>query len=371
MQTASLFGDGWGALVGVLPKDLDLDALALATGALVRRRGVPNASALLRLALMRGPGGLSLRATASWAALNGVARLTDPSLNDRLHGAEGFLEAILTRLLADKGARPRGRWPGRCVRVADGSCISEPGSTGTDWRLHAVYDLERAGFSHVELTDGRGGEALDRGTPIAGEIRIADRGYGQAKTLRRFMTTGHDGGDVDYVVRLRWSALRLIGVDGRPFAIIPHLRALPAGLITSDTLVRIDDGSQQPAMPARLIVARKPPEAAEAERKRLRQAASRKQKRLDERSLIAAEFMMLATSLPEDAYPAEEVLAMYRLRWQIELAFKRLKSILHIDQLPCHTPQGVRSWLYAHLILAVVIDDLSQDFLGSSPCGAA
>lgn len=368
MQTASLLGDGWGAFVGALPQDLDLDAVARATGALVRRRGVPSASALLRLALMRGPGGLSLRATAGWAALNGVANLTDPSLNDRLHGADGFLEAILSRLLADKAARPHGRWPGRCIRVADGTCISVPGSTGTDWRLHAVYDLERGGFSHVELTDGHGGEALDRGPAVAGEIRIADRGYGRARMLRGFMATGPDGGDVDYVVRLRWSALRLIDIDGRPFEIMRHLQELPAGSSISDTLVWIDDGSQQSALPARLIVTRKTPEAAEAERKRLRRAASRKQKRLDRRSLIAAEYMMLATSLPQEAYPATDVLAMYRLRWQIELAFKRLKSILHVDQLPCHTPRGVRSWLYAHLILALVIDKLSQDFLASSPC---
>ena len=56
-----------------------------------------------------------------------------------------------------------------------------------------------------------------------------------------------------------------------------------------------------------------------------------------------------------------------RLRWQIELAFKRLKSLLHIDRLPTWTERGSRSWLYAHLILALLCDDLSQDFLESSP----
>jgi IS4 transposase len=55
------------------------------------------------------------------------------------------------------------------------------------------------------------------------------------------------------------------------------------------------------------------------------------------------------------------------LRWQIELAFKRLKSLLHIDKLPTRTEQTSRSWLYAHLILALLCDDVSQDFLESSP----
>ena len=54
---------------------------------------------------------------------------------------------------------------------------------------------------------------------------------------------------------------------------------------------------------------------------------------------------------------------MYRLRWQIELAFKRLKSLLNIDRLPARTEKGARSWIYAHLILAIATDNCSQDFL--------
>jgi len=109
---------------------------------------------------------------------------------------------------------------------------------------------------------------------------------------------------------------------------------------------------------------------------------------LDPRSLIAAGFVILATSLaaadyPADqvlagrpsagrqtkCWPADQVLAVYRLRWQIELAFKRLKSLLHIDKLPSVTERGARPWLYAHLILALLCDELSQDFLESFPSG--
>ena len=80
---------------------------------------------------------------------------------------------------------------------------------------------------------------------------------------------------------------------------------------------------------------------------------------------------MLGTSLPAEHYPAAELLTAYRLRWQIELAFKRLKSLLHIDKLPARTELGARSWLYPHLILALSCDDLSQDFLESFPSGPA
>jgi len=120
-------------------------------------------------------------------------------------------------------------------------------------------------------------------------------------------------------------------------------------------------------LPLRMIIRRKTQEATEATRKELFREASRKQKTLDLRSLVAAEFVILATSLPLAGYPAEEVLAVYRLRWQIELAFKRLKSLLHMDRIPTRTELASRSWLTTHLIFALLCDDLSQQMLESSP----
>jgi IS4 transposase len=116
-----------------------------------------------------------------------------------------------------------------------------------------------------------------------------------------------------------------------------------------------------------VIVQRKTPEATEAARNKLRREASRKQKVPDPRSLVAAEYIILATSLPAEGYPAEDVLAVYRLRWQIELAFKRLKSLLRMDRIQTRTERASRSWLTAHLITALLCDHLSQEYLESSP----
>ena len=49
------------------------------------------------------------------------------------------------------------------------------------------------------------------------------------------------------------------------------------------------------------------------------------------------------------------------------LVFKRLKSLLHLDRLPTRTEAGSRSWLYAHLIMLLLTQDICQDFLESSP----
>jgi lambda repressor-like predicted transcriptional regulator len=361
-------GDDWSGLLARLTSSIDLDALAKETRALVRRRGVPDAASLLRLALARGPGGMSLREAAGWAHLAGVAQLTDASLNDRLHQSCDFLAAIVANLLKKKVGGVLPRWPGRYLRVSDGSCISKPASRGTDWRVHGVYDLGAGGFSHLELTDKHGGEALNRGAGIAGEIRIADRGYSAAKAICGYMASVTQEQGADYVVRLRWSSLRLRKPCGEKFDLIAHLRKMPKEQATDEVRVMIEGAGA--AMPTRIVIARKPPQAAQATCERLKREASKSGKKLDDRSLIAAEFVMLATSLAQDAYPVAEILAMYRLRWQIELAFKRLKSLLRIDCLPAKTEKGGRSWIYAHLILAIATDECSQDFLESSPWGS-
>ena len=364
-NTASLPSDQFDSLLHQLPGTVDLDQIARQTKAIERQREIGSGADLLRLALARGPGGLSLSETAAWATMLGLAKMSYPAVKKRLDKAVEFLDAVMACQLADKAPGAAVRWAGRILRNADGSCFRERGSKTTSWRLHAVYDLGRGGFSQLELTDKHGAEAIERGAPIPGEIRIGDRNFARAASLHRFRQEGAN--QADFIVRVGWNAFSLIRPDGSDFDLITHLGTLPAELAPHEVILRARVGVLDPPLPLRLIVRRKTPETTEAARNKLRAEASRKQKVLDPRSLIAAEFMILATSLPAEGYPAEEVLAVYRLRWQIELAFKRLKSLLRMDRIPTRTERASRSWLTAHLILALLCDDLSQEFLESSP----
>lgn len=70
---------------------------------------------------------------------------------------------------------------------------------------------------------------------------------------------------------------------------------------------------------------------------------------------MAAGFLIVATSLCAGLYPAGAVLAVYRLRWQIELAFKRFKSLPHIDRLPARIPSLWRVRSTTTLLLAMLV----------------
>jgi hypothetical protein len=366
MLQASLEGvDPYQSVLARLPADLDVETLARETKALTRRRGLQSGTALLRLAIAWSCGGQSMQEVAAWATEQGVAELTEEALLQRLHGAGAFLQAVSESLLPGIGARPS--WQGRVFRIADSTSLSERASKGTDWRVHAVYDLGRGGFSHLEVTDQHGAEALDRGKPVAGEVRVGDRGFANAPAWQRYLQACPE--DVDFIVRMRWNTIRLCDASGTCFDLIGWLRSRSAAAEIDEVIAWAQAGRGHKPTEIRLIARRKSPEDIEKAHKALRQRASRKQTNLDPRSLIAAEYLVLATSLSAEAFPAAEVLSAYRLRWQIELAFKRLKSLMQIDKIPTRTEAGTRCWLYGHLIVALLCEDFSQDLLDSFPSG--
>jgi hypothetical protein len=372
---ASPLDSDWLDILSRLPPDLDLNQLARDTLAIQRVRGIADAVDLLRLGLARGPGGKTLKQTAAWAYMSGIAELSAPSLSDRLHQSVSFFAALTSRLLVVGRAAKPAVWRGRCLHLCDGSTLSQPGSKGTDWRIHATYDLGSGGFSHLELTDGRGAEALTRAVCDDGGVMIADRGYAKAGEMAAFRTGSGDR-PRDFIVRTGWNMLRLENPDDTPFDLIGVLRQMEQAPLPDPlneprewTLTALyGRGKKIKRLPIRLMILPLPPEKAEIARKKIRRSANKRQYKTDARSNLAAGFMMLATSLPPDI-PANEICAVYRLRWQIELAFKRLKSLIRIDRLPTRTEAGSLSWLYPHLILALLTDDICQEILESSPSG--
>ena len=215
----------WLDVVSRLPPDLDLNRLARDTRAIQRVRSITDATDLLRLGLARGPGGKTLKQTAAWARMSGVAELSAPSLADRLCQSVSFFAAVTNRLLAAGRSASPSIWHGRCLHLCDGSSLSQRGSTGTDWRIHATYDLGSGGFSQLELTDGKGAEALSRAVCDDGGVMIADRGYAKAGEMAAFRT-GSGGRPRDFIVRTGWNMLRLEKPDGKPFDLTGVLRQM-------------------------------------------------------------------------------------------------------------------------------------------------
>lgn len=352
---------GWKQLLGRLGSTEELEASAKASGALVRRREIKRAEDLLRLALAYGPCGMSLRTAAAWAGTMGVGDLSDVAALKRLRGSAAWLQQIVGGLLARR-LSCRSVAGGRIVRLVDGTTISERGSDRADWRLHYSYDPRGGRTVDCELTEAGVGEHLRRVKVAPGELWLGDRNYAKGEGLYHVVQGG-----ADFVVRVSWNSLSLRDLRGRPFDMAKRLEHL--GMTEHAAWRAIAYTPDGKKVPLRLLVRRKPPEAIEREIKRITEKAARRGRtrrsgKPDPRSLIAAQFTIVATSLNQ---PADQIFDLYALRWQVEIAFKRLKSLLHIDRLEAKDPDLVRTWLLAHIIAALLIEDHADEALDAPP----
>lgn len=367
-QTSSLIDTAWSQLLSRLPASLDLEASARSSGALRRKREVKDAASLLRLALGYGACGLSLRGSAAWAEVRAVATLSNVALLKRLRGAADWLGEIVAAILAERLPGPQGS--PRCgdgnerrLRLVDATTLSSPGSRKTDWRVHLGYRLGAPPrIEHLELSDGHGSESLSRFRYGPGDLAIGDRGYAKAGDLAQVIAGG-----ADFIVRTGWNSVRLRTPEGAGFDLFATLDAIPEhGVATVASSIALDRAERR-LLPVRLVMLRKSAAEAERSRRRARRQSRRHGKTPQSQTLRAAGYVLLLTSLAAANFPASDILALYRRRWQIELVFKRLKSLLHLDALPAKDPDLARCWIYGKLIAALLLEDLTGCFLDSPP----
>ncbi len=176
MPALSLHDDQWEYVRTLLPADLE--ATARSTKALQRCRNVPDAAALMRMALAYAMSDLSLKDVAAWASAMELAEITGPGLFYRLREAGAWLEHVLAQVLSEQLPQAVGGWP---VRVVDATVINGPGQKSVQWRAHVVVNPSTGGFRSVELTDDSGGEKLARHRVRKGEVVLGDRAYGTAR----------------------------------------------------------------------------------------------------------------------------------------------------------------------------------------------
>ena len=367
MNALKFFQDQWKSLLKMLPADFDLETTSRQSGALKRRRAVSSAETLLRLALVWSLGGLSLRATAAWAQMQQLAELSDVALLKRLRRAAPWLGQLLAATLGLRLASAAVEGSVRRLRIVDATTVSQPGSRGTDYRIHLGLEVSTLSISSLEVTGPEGGESLARFSVVPGDLFLADRGYAHRYGLWQIRQAGGD-----FLVRINWQNLPLQDAQQQRLDLAALLGQMPAEEEVLDLEVwTVPDSKRKIAsMPARLIVARKPAVAAEKDRQRIQREASRQGRKADARTLLAAGFCLLLSSVSRQQMPAARALELYRLRWQIEMTFKRLKGLLDLGHVPAKDPDLAQSYLFAKLLAALLLENLTQDFLAFSPSEA-
>lgn len=354
-----LHTDEFDALLKRLPDDREAAAARL--GALSRKRHIRGADTLLRLALAYAWLDLSLRNVAAWAQQRDLVRLADVSVMERLQKAVPFLAWLLTRLLQTKAEAPLLPGLPYRVRLIDATAISQPGSRGTDWRVHMQMDLGTRTLTAVEVTDYTGGESLARFAVQTQDLLVGDRIYGTRASLAHVAAAGGWS-----LVRFAWN-LPLQRGDGTPFDLFGGLSGLTQAGQTGAWEVQTIPTTALPAVSGRVIAVRKPAAACEAARRRALENAKKKGRTPDARTLLTCDYVLLFTTVPASVMTAEAAAGLYRYRWQIECGFKRLKSLLNLDGLRAKNAALCQAYLYAKLIGALLTDQCSDTWAAFSP----
>jgi len=351
--------DEWRVIERLLPAGWK--KAARETKAFRRARYLTDPAPLLRLLLFHAVNDTGLRETVAQARASGIAEMSQVALLKRLRTAGAWLAWLgeqLCRRLRDDPRLPQGLRP----RAVDSTTVQGPASQGTEWRVHYALDLPTLTCDWFELTDAHGGELLERTPMRKGDVLLADRNFLRPAGVRAATKVG-----AYVLVRLRWAHPAMTTPAGTRFRALARARRLCVGKVAG-WRVRLLDAGGAP-IDGRVVITKLPaPLAAKAER-RATKTSTKKGHHLDPRSLQAAHFVMVFTTLPHGLLSDVAVLELYRYRWQIELAFKRLKQLLKLGRLPHQDAVAAKSWIHAKLLVALLLETLFRSARVFSPWG--
>lgn len=354
--------EDWPVLLELLPSGWE--QYGRTSGAVKRLRGFASMEALLRTLLLHVGCGWSLRETAVRAKLAGIADVSDVTLLNRLRDAEVWLRHLCRQLWQESGVTLQPALGGCAVRVLDATVVREPGPTGSQWRIHYSLRLPSLECDSFALTPAHGQGSAERFGHFVfrpGELVLADAGYCHPAGIATVVEQR-----ADVCVRLNPSALLLYDEQGEAFSVSAAVAGLRCAGQAAEWGVEIHSGAQRIA--ARVCAIRKSQAAIDKAHRRLREKR-KSGKSMSEQTWQLAQYVLVFTTLPRQAATTRQVLECYRLRWQVELTFKRLKSIAQLGHLPKHHPRSSRAWLYGKLLVALLTQKLARLGNSISPWG--
>jgi hypothetical protein len=354
--------ENWRVLVGLLPSSWE--QLGRSSGAVRRLRGFSSIESLMHTLLLHVGCGWSLRETVVQAKLAGIAEVSDVTLLNRLRDAENWFRQLCELLLLELGVTLKPTICGRNVRLLDATVVCEPGKTGSQWRIHYSLRLPALECDHFVLTSTKGVGAAERFAQFkfqADDLVLADAGYSHPPGIQSIVEQ-----KAAVCVRLNPHAMPLYNKAGERFDLTARLGGLTATGEIAEWPVWVHSGERK--YQGRLAAIRKSQEAIRRAERRVKDKEQRG-KKVGLLGRLCSQYVLVFTTLSAAEASAEEVLDTYRLRWQIELSFKRLKSIADLGHLPKYDDRSSRSWLYGKLFIALLTEKMMRVASTISPWG--
>ena len=311
----------------------------------------------LRLVLHQAGTSSSLRATTALAAATGVVAMAAVSLHQWMKKIGPYLMALLGKMVDTAGFAPQ-KWGGFHLIAGDATTVQRPASKGTTARVHYALRLADMTPRHIEVTDEHGGETARRFRAKPGELWLLDRGYANPPGVAAIRAAG-----AHIVVRHNRGTLPLYDKAGQRIDVHSLLQRTRDRERPQQHRAFVHVGNER--IPGRLCWLWLPKDKAEKARERVKREAEGV---CDAETLVTAEFVVVFTTVLHEL-TAAQVLDAYRARWQVELEFKRSKSIRELDRLPNFLPETIHSWICAKLLLQLIATRIASAPEAFPPAG--
>jgi Transposase DDE domain len=323
--------------------------LAKEYGVFVRARKIKSPVELLRVVLLYSIGDLSLRELAGWM-IGHRCRITDEALRVRLHGCVNWVKAILGLMLPPLKL-PEGAIKNLQVEVVDASVVNGPGSQGTDYRLHLSLDPLGQKITDLQVYDVKTAESVTLFNHDGDRLILGDRGFARPGPLIATRKKGNH-----FLVRMTPSYMSVYDEAGQKIDLIATLRAAGEEQLISLTL-QIRDRKTDEQCQAYLHALHMNQAERQKARHRTARKANRDRRKPRAQTLFLAEWVLILTSLPPTIFPAPIILELYRVRWQVELLIKRMKSLLNADALRAHLGSPLAElYLLGKLLFVLLVE---------------
>lgn len=342
----------WQCLARWLPTHLDQLAREHRAAAFQSHSRIEDASTLLHLVCLWAVGSFSFQVCAAFADAAGLVSVSGVALHKRFGRMTGLLEATISALVPRgqdaRSLRLRHKW---AVLVADGTDLFAPNQHS---KLHWAMNLADLSIDQVlfDPSRPRAGETFRHFVVRAGQLWLGDRIYASGVGLAYLRERGAHA-----LVRYhRKLTLYKTAACEQILDPLELARASRHGE-TRAWSVWIRVGGE--CFKVRLVA------------KKLTQAAHQRQIEQLEYSKVQktayteeiAGYLLLITTVPADEMSATEALALYRLRWQIELRIKRAKSLMGLSQMRSRKPAMISVWILAHIMAQLLVDKLEAEAL--------
>lgn len=326
--------------------------------AMTRHRGIQDEEELLMLSMFYSYGH-SLMEVKNYAKTEFNTTISDVGFMKRFNRCNEWIKSIISEMLGNEVIKydiPE-KLKDYKVLAVDASDVRQKGAVQKLFHLHYAVNLFTLSSESFKITQQEQGETLKNFNFGRNTIVIADRGYASMTGIEYCLENL-----TDFILRIKNKAFNLYNENEETVELSSILKDVTEK--SCDFILYYKYKNK--LKPIRFCAVRKTKEEIEIEKKRILRKESKKQISLSDDTKFTHQYFFVVTSLGKE-FTSDEILGLYRLRWQVEMVFKRYKSILGLGSIPTKTDISGLVWLNCKMLIALLIEKILSE-VDFSPC---